>query len=109
MAKDVTTSKELHELLEAALKRMHDPATGINEPWYLIEVLVHKLLHAHILRTGCPPRRLHLPRAFEAALQVARAREHGEHEKTHGKLRQRDVRELFKCQVVWDADEFRVE
>jgi len=86
-----------------------DPATAVNEPWYLIDCLIRYILAQHMEAYGRRPKALHLPRAYEAAVQIDQGRTKGCHEKEVGKLRQRDPADLFGCRIVWDAETFRIE
>ncbi len=100
---------ELKEYLDGITQRFANPATGVDEPWGLVENLTQMLLKQHMKLTGRKPRLLHLPKAFEAAIQIAQGRVDGNHEAKVGKLRDRDAQEVFGVAVIWDAKEFKVE
>ena len=105
----MATLTQVQEIMDDRVYRLCDPAAGVDEPWGLVEYMVFAALKQFATTIGRKPKLLHMPAAMEAAIQISRARCSGEHEKTAGKLRDRDPLKLFGCRVLWDARSFRIE
>lgn len=101
------TTGDSIEGIEEVMRRLelHDPCTGVNEPWHVARYLVETAVKV-FRKSGRTPKRLHLPVAVEVILEV----DFGRADNVHGRLRDMcKSKLLFGCQVVWDAPEFKVE
>lgn len=98
---------DLQKLYDGMKSVNVDPVTGVDNPHAVVRMVVLDAMRLFSRLTGRAPRLLYVTPALEAALQVDRGRNLGEHEDKCGRLRK--SQRLFNCGVVWDAEEFKVE
>jgi len=96
---------ELAQALQVMRTRMSDPSVGVNEPHSVTRYLVLDAIRMFEQVNGRPARTIYVPRAVEACLQIALARECD----IHGRLRVNFGTTLYGCRPVWDAEHFTLE
>ena len=100
---DLPLYKSLLRTYAENIDDMLKAKSAIDKPEAVTRMVFIDAVKQFVRLTGRPPRLLYIPKALEASLQVDAARSFDR----HGKLRECD--QLFKCKVIWDADEFKVE